>query len=345
MCTRIVITVCCIGVSLHGQDSKVVLPKDSLPKDLDLAPQKLGLDLSPNTPADNPMTRERVELGRRLFFDPILSKDNTVSCASCHQPDHGFASPDRKAIGIAGQEGTRNSPTVLNRVYGRHFFWDGRAASLEEQALMPIENPKEFNTTVKAVLQKIRQQDSYVREFEKAFSTADGISVEAQEFVTAKNLAKAIASFQRVLVIGDSPIDRFQAGEYKAITTKQRQGLWIFESRGGCWKCHSGGNYSDEKFHNTGVSFKQSERDAGRYDHTKDENDIGKFKTPTLRGVAQTAPFMHDGSVKTLKEVVEFYNLGGSPKDPRLDSKIKPLGLTENEIDALVAFLEALSTE
>ncbi len=153
----------------------------------------------------------------------------------------------------------------------------------------------------------------------------------------------ALAAFQRTLLAGNSPVDQFQAGDYEALTRDERQGLWIFESRGRCWKCHTGNNYSDETFHNTGVGFGIPKRDLGRFEVTKLATDKARFKTPTLRALVQTAPYMHDGSIRTLREVVEFYNVGGTAEDPNLDPEMKPLSLSDKEIDQLVAFLNALS--
>lgn len=323
--------------SQTGDQTVPQLPKDNLPDELLITTPPKGLSSLPAASKDNPLTRPRIALGRRLFFDPVLSKDGSVSCASCHQPDHGFASPDPKAIGIAGKVGKRNTPTVLNRGFGKHFFWDGRVATLEEQALEPISNPLELGNEVETVLQALRQDESYVAEFRTAFAGSDDTTV------SAANLARAIASFERALVTGNSPVDRFRASEYEALNRKARQGMWIFESRGGCWQCHSGPNLSDEEFHNTGVSFGSLDRDTGRFEFTGKDEDRFKFKTPSLRNVQFTAPYMHDGSVKTLRQVVEFYNKGGAPDDPRLDKKMKPLNLSEEEVEFLVEFLKAYS--
>ena len=324
-------------------DKKPKLPKDTLPEKLS-AKVPLHLTLRTNAPKNNPVTSEKIELGRKLFFDPILSKDNSVSCASCHQPKHGFASPDPLAIGVGGAVGTRNAPSLVNRAFGRSFFWDGRAKSLEEQSLKPIENKVEFDSSIEAVLKRLKSKPAYVKRFQKAFADKKSVTVKkSADWVTADHLAKALATFQRTLISKETPVDRFQAGQYDALTAVERQGLWIFESRGNCWKCHSGDNFSDEGFHNTGVGFDNKKRDLGRFSFTKKKQDKGKFKTPTLRSVEHTAPYMHDGSLKTLRDVVEFYNVGGNSNDPNLDSRMKPLGLSEKEIDVVVAFLKALS--
>jgi len=322
-------------------EKKPLLPKDTLPKNLVFESVPTGFQKELPVPHDNPITKQRIALGRRLFFDPILSKDGTTSCASCHHPDYAFATPDPKAIGIRGQVGKRNSPSLFNRAYGESFFWDGRAGTLEEQALQPISNELELDTTVDDVLEKIRKDQSYVVDFSKAFREKQD-KKEVSGDITGEHLAKALAAFQRTLLLGDSSIDRFRASQTEYISAAERQGLWLYESRAHCWKCHSGDNFTDEDFHNTGVSWKKQPWDRGRNDVTKKETDLGKFKTPTLRGVALTPPYMHDGSMKTLREVVEFYNKGAG-KNSHLDPKIEKLNLSEKDIDNLVAFLKALS--
>lgn len=312
-----------------------VLPKDTLPKELkfDSVPDGLGSEL--RAPKNNPLTKEKVALGRKLFFDPILSENNSVSCASCHQPELGFASNNELAIGIDGKVGTRNSPTLLNRAFGAKFFWDGRSESLEDQALKPIASDHELGSSIDAALKRINANKEYVADFKKTFG--------GEKPVSEDNLAKALASFQRVLLMGNSPVDQFQSADYSALTDSERQGLWIYESRGGCWKCHSGGNYSDEDFHNTGVSYGKKGRDIGLAETTGEDSDKFKFKTPTLRGVALTAPYFHDGSAKTLEEVVEFYSKGGSTDDKELDRKMSAVNLSEDDQKHLVLFLKALS--
>ncbi len=329
-----------IATASPGDDSPPPLPKDTLPRQIELDAVPLGLSRQPASPKDNQPTAERVALGRKLFFDPVLSADGTVSCATCHRPDHGFASPEPIAVGIKGRKGTRNAPSLLNRGLGTTFFWDGRAESLEAQAIKPIVNEVELGNTYENLLTTLRSDAKMVDSFASAFGEK-----APEKSVTKDNIGRALAAFQRTLLIGNSPIDAFQAGNHAAMTTQERQGFWLFESRGGCWKCHSGVNYSDEQFHNTGVSFGMEKRDVGRFEVTKKDADRFAFKTPTLRGVAHTAPYMHDGSLKSLKDVVEFYNKGGSPKDDRLDRKMEPLGLSPKEADLLVAFLKALSRD
>ena len=317
------------------------VPEDELPRDLSIDAVPIGFSSFPASPATNPTTVEKVRLGRRLFFDPILSRDGTVACATCHRPDQGFASPEPIAVGINGRVGKRNTPSIFNRGYGHQFLWDGSAGTLEDQALTPISNPNEFGSDIETVLKSLRGDEAYRAEFALAFGEAD----TAQEVISADRLAKAIASFERTLVYGNTQVDRFRASEYGALSREARQGMWIFESAGRCWKCHGGETFSDELFHNTGVDFNNPNRDEGRYEVTENQEDRFKFKTPSLRGVSLTAPYMHDGSVKTLKEVVEFYNRGGAPDDANLDEDIQPLNLSEKEVGFLVEFLKALSQE
>jgi cytochrome c peroxidase len=309
-----------------------VTPRDTLPANLSLEAVPRGLDAKRPVPADNPLTAAKVRLGRRLFFDPILSGDGTVSCASCHQPAHGFAGPTPYAVGIGGQRTSRNAPTLLNRAYGKAFFWDGREPTLEGQALRPIENPLEMGASLPEAVRRLRAHREYPALFREVFP--DG--------VTAPNVGRALASFERVLLTGDSRVDRFRAGDVRTLGERERHGLWLYESRGRCWRCHSGRNLTDEAFHNTGVGWGKEPADPGRYAVTHQESDRGRFKTPTLRGLTATAPYMHDGSLATLEDVVEFYNRGGV-RNPHLDEAIVALGLSKEEVGDLVAFLKALS--
>ena len=321
------------GGLASADDAKIVfLPKDTLPAELQVKDIPAGLDANRPVPDDNPLTEAKVQLGRKLFFDSILSADGTVSCASCHDPAHGFAGKSRVGTGIGGKKTTRNVPSLFNRAYGTAFFWDGRESSLEAQALRPIDNPEEMGGTVAGAVRRLQVHANYPGRFKTAFG----------EEITPSNLAKAIASFERVLLLGNSRVDRFRAGEVRALNDGERHGLWLFESRGRCWRCHSGPNFSDEKLHNTGVSWNKDPIDLGRYTITKHDADRGRFKTPTLRGLAATAPYMHDGSLATLEEVVEFYNRGGG-KNPNLDEAVTPLELSKSDVRDLVAFLRALS--
>ncbi len=321
-------------VVASAKPDPVPLPKDDLPAFMAIGAIPVGLEPKRPVALDNPLTEAKVQLGRKLFFDPILSADGTVSCASCHQPQRGFAGPERVALGIKGKRSQRNAPTLLNRAYGTSFFWDGRVASLEEQALHPIESPQEMGGTTAEAVKRLQAHQDYPALFQAVFP--DG--------VTAANIARALASFERVLLTGNSRVDRFRTGDVQALSENERHGLWLYESRAQCWRCHSGSNLSDEGFHNTGVSWGKEPLDLGRYGVTKQDGDRGRFKTPTLRGLTKTAPYMHDGSLSTLEEVVVFYNQGGG-KNPHLDAVLAPLGLSKEEVKSLVAFLRALSDD
>jgi cytochrome c peroxidase len=283
-------------------------------------------------PSDNPQTAAKVELGRALYFDPRLSGDNTISCASCHVPELGWANHDRTDTGIRGRVGKRNSGTVLDAAYMKHQFWDGRAASLEEQALGPIHNPVEMGETLDNVVRKLQAIPEYRAQFRAVFGTD----------VTTDGIAKAIASFERTIVSGPTPLDRHLGGDGAALGPAARRGLALFEGKANCIDCHNGPTLSDQSFHNIGVGMDAREPDLGREEITKQRRDRGKFKTPGLRNVARTSPYFHDGSAATLRDVVRFYD-GGGIRNPDLDPSIKPLALTPGERDDLVAFLAALS--
>jgi cytochrome c peroxidase len=303
---------------------------EPLAPDADLQSVPRGLVSRPPAPGEYALTPEKVALGRRLFSDPILSGDRTVACATCHVPDRGFSGPDALAVGVRGQKNRRNAPTLLNIAYSPAFFWDGRAATLEEQALQPIADPREMASNPDEAVARLRADPSYVAQFQKAFGDA----------VTTQNLARALASFERTLLSGDSAVDRFRHGQVADLTDDAKQGLWLFEGRGGCWKCHSGNTLSDGRFHNTGVGWGAG--DLGRFEVTWRDSDRGAFKTPTLRDVARTAPYMHDGSVATLEEVVRYYGKGGN-RNSYLDKDLKPVDFSDADIRHLVAFLNALT--
>lgn len=269
----------------------------------------LGLDLYLPVPEENPLTIEKVELGRRLFNDRRLSRDGSIACASCHEPERAFSDGRTIAIGVFGRTGRRNAPAIINRGYGRAFFWDARVQTLEEQVLKPIEDRNEMNLPIEDATARV------------GLSPAD--------------LSRALASYVRAILSGDSPFDRFVNGDRNAFTLEQQAGLQIFRGKGNCTACHVGPNFSDERLHNTGVAWRDGVlSDPGGGD--------GAFKTPTLREIARTAPYMHDGSISALDDVVAYYDRGANA-NPYLDSQIRPLGLTEAEKKALVAFLGTLS--
>ncbi len=273
-----------------------------------------------------------VELGRSLYFDPRLSADDTVSCSSCHSPDHSFTDNKTVSTGIRGQSGVRNSPTVINRLYGKSQFWDGRASSLEEQAKGPIINPVEMGMKDHATLvAKLKGTEGYNEWFKKVFGRELNID----------DLAKSIAAFERTIVSDDSKYDRYLSGDLQAFNASERRGLDVFKGKGRCIICHGGNNFTDELFHNLGVGMNEPNPDLGRYSQTRAEQDKGAFKTPTLRDIDSTGPYMHDGSEKTLEDVVEFYDEGGVP-NPNLDRSMKRLGLNQGEKQDLVAFMKSL---
>jgi cytochrome c peroxidase len=286
-------------------------------------------------PKDNPYTPNKAELGRILYFDKRLSADDSVSCASCHVPQHAFAEPSQVSTGIRGQRGDRNSPTILNRAYSLAQFWDGRAPTLEEQVKGPIANPIEMGNTHRSCVSRLQSIPGYRPLFARAFGTDD---------INIDHVAKAIATFERTLLSGNSPYDRYKAGDRKALNAPQVRGMKIFFDRAKCDKCHEGLNFTSNSYHNIGVGADRPNPDPGRFAVTKDPRDWGAFKTPTLREIAATAPYMHDGSLKTLDEVVEFYDKGGV-WNKNLDPDIKPLKLTREQKSDLVEFLRALSGE
>jgi cytochrome c peroxidase len=303
----------------------------------------LGLPPVP-VPADNPPTAETIALGRKLFYDLRLSTDDTLSCASCHNPQLDFTDGRRVAEGVHKQQGTRNTPTILDAAYNLAQFWDGRAHSLEEQSGGPIANPIEMAQTHEACVAKLNRDADYRRQFTAAFGAGP---------VTIRKAEMAVASFERTLISGDSPFDRYQfGGDKTAMSASAIRGLAIFtdKQRGNCSTCHTIEKdyalFTDGKYHNLGAGMNAEGEltDLGRYNQTKADADRGAFRTPTLRNVAKTAPYMHDGSKKTLREVVDFYKGGGS-SNPQLDKEIKELKLSGQDRADLVAFLEALTCE
>jgi cytochrome c peroxidase len=332
--------------------------KVKLPLGLSLGESQIkGLD-------KNPLTLAKIELGRQLYFDTRLSADNTQSCASCHHPQEGYSRHTATGVGINGQKGGRNSPVSYNRILSDAQFWDGRAASLEDQAVGPIQNPIEMGNTHEAAVASLKKIDGYVMQFKKIFPDSG---------VTIDNVGKALAAFERTLVSGPAPYDYNES--YKRFATLEPEDLTdlktdspelyaeyedlkrkvaaepmsesalrgqdlFFSKRVGCSACHVGANLADEQYHNLGVGMSAKEPDLGRYTETKVEKDKGAFKTPTIRNVALSAPYMHDGSQATLEEVVEHYNKGGD-KNPWLSDKIVPLKLTPQEKIDLVEFMRA----
>ncbi len=282
-------------------------------------------------PEDNPPSAEKIALGKQLYWDRRLSSDRTVACVDCHHPKKGWSNADQFATGVGLKKGGRNSPTVLNSVFNRFQFWDGRAGSLEDQALGPIQNPIEMAMTDKDVVDRLNAIPGYRKQFQQVFGTD----------VNFRNIGKAIAAYERTIVAGDAPYDRFKEGDKTALSEEAQRGMKLFFGKAVCSSCHSGANFTDNAFHNIGIGMDQKEPDPGRAAISKLEGDTGSFKTPGLRDIARSAPYMHDGSMKTLKEVVEHYNKGGID-NPYLDEEIFPLELTDQEV-AEAAFMAIYS--
>ncbi len=291
-----------------------------------------GLLGSVPIPANNPQTDEKVRLGQQLYFDTRLSADNSVSCATCHSSETAWANHHPTDTGIRGQVGGRNSGTILDSAYLRYQFWDGRAGSLEEQALGPIANPIEMGETLENVVRKLNGITGYRQQFELVFGTG----------VTTDGIAKAIAAFERTVISGPSPYDTYLMGDRNAMPPAAVRGMNLFNGKAHCSSCHSGPVFSDQSFHNLGVGMAKPNPDVGRVKITGNPADWGRFKTPGLRNIALTAPYLHDGSEQTLAEVVNFYNRGGVP-NRNLDPLMLPLNLTDREKADLVTFLEALT--
>ncbi len=343
-------------------------PKNHVPLNVDLP---IGLDAGKDAvfiPQDNPLTRAKIELGRQLYFDTRLSSDNTVSCASCHHPDHGYGFDSQFGIGVRGQKGGRNSPVSFNRILSKAQFWDGRADSLEAQAVGPIANPIEMGNTHAAVVSFLAANAGYRMQFEKIFNRAPHID----------DVGRALASFERTLVTGPSAYDLHEpvrkiaeafpdevadlkafekedpklfaeytkakaASDARPMSESAKRGRALFFStKSNCTACHVGPNFTDELYHNLGVGMDKPMPDLGRFDQTKLEKDRGAFKTPTVRNIALSGPYMHDGSQATLEEVVEWYAKGGHP-NPNLSEKMKKLELTAQDKTDLVEFMKALN--
>ncbi len=286
-------------------------------------------------PATNLQYAAKIELGKQLYFDGRLSKNGAISCAFCHNPGTGWADPRQTSIGIGGGVGGRQAPTVLNTVFNPLQFWDGRARSLEEQAIGPIHNPIEMGETHEAVVAKLNKIKGYQQQFRAVFGTD----------VNLQGLAEAIAAFERTVISTNAPFDRYVLGDAKAMDEAAVRGMALFKGKARCVLCHSGPNFTDNQFHNLGVpQVGPLKEDLGRYGVTRAEKDKGAFKTPSLRSITDTAPYMHDGAFKTLEEVVEFLNNGGGA-NANLSPLVKPLGLTGEERSDLVAFLKALTGE
>lgn len=299
----------------------------------------LGLPSIP-WPKDNPYLSEKAHLGKLLYFDTRLSSDNTISCATCHQIHDAFTDHLPVSFGIDNRKGTRNAPTVINACYQKHFFWDGRASSLEEQATGPLVNPKEMTSAEDVHLaqkdcqNRIRAIEGYRVLFKQVFGNDE---------CTIENIAEAIATFERTILSGNSAYDKYKAGDKTAMTDEQIYGMQVF-NKVGCINCHNGPLFSDGRFLNIGVGIDQENPDLGRFLITHEEKDWGAFKVPTLREVEHTYPYMHNGQFKTLEDVIDYYDRGGNP-NRNLHPLMRPLHLSDKDKKALINFLKALNGE
>lgn len=320
-------------------------------------------------PKDNPLTKAKVELGRELFFDARLSADGKISCASCHDPKLAFTDGKPVSEGINGRRGPRNSPTILNAMFNSGQFWDGRAASLEAQAVLPLIDPDEMgNRTLDEVVARIKEVPEYRQKFQEVFNGP----------VTTETLGKAIAAYERTLVSGNSPFDRFTAGERTALSEAAQRGFFLFRGKGRCTICHTFSQsfpfFSDQNFRNTGASVnhpaflnlsrkaleivrnpdaarlvealkkQDGAKELGRFLVTGNSQDIGAFRTPSLRDVELTAPYFHDGSAATLMDVLRFYVKGGND-NPGRDWQLEPVDLSESDMADLIEFLKSLTSD
>jgi len=310
-------------------------------------------------PSTNLNYTAKVELGKQLYFDGRLSKNNQVPCAACHLPSTGFADTRQVSIGVGGAKGDRQAPTVLNTAFNPLQFWDGRVGSLEEQVLGPIQDSDEMAETIENVVKKLGKIKGYQQQFRSVFGTT----------VNMQGIAEAIAAYERTVVSTNSAFDKYVLGDTKAMDESAVRGMALFKGKARCILCHNGPNFTDNQFHNLGVpQVGPRKEDLGRYDVTRMEQDKGAFKTPTLRSITETAPYMHDGVFKTLEEVVDFLDQGGGQnpnavnphaghafmadyydqkggQNLNLSPFLKPLELTQQEKSDLIGFLKALTGE
>jgi cytochrome c peroxidase len=357
-----------------GADAQTLVGSGAEPFAQPKSPQQVGVPADATRaaiPTDNPQTSEKIALGQKLFFDPRLSADGSVACSTCHDPRQAFTDGRPVSIGIKGRAGQRNAPTILNALYNKTQFWDGRVTTLEEQAAQPIVNPSEMGQpNLDAAVAGIASIAEYDSAFRSVFSRPPN----------GADLVRAIASYERTQLSFDTPFDHFAAGDENAIDASARRGWELFNTRGRCNKCHAlteekrdPTNFTDNDFHNIGIGIVrhnvtnlarqakelinsqdtaaidraaiQSDMSAlGRFLITRKEPDIASFKTPNLRNILITAPYFHDGSQATLWDVMDHYNKGDGLQNPYLDQDIQPLALTEDEIDDLVAFMASLTS-
>lgn len=309
--------------------------------------EDIGILGKPEFPENNPYTEEKAELGKVLFFDPRLSKSGQISCANCHDPELNWGDARRVSYGEGRLQGSRNAPSLMNIAYSKVFFWDGRAETLEDQASFPIKDTKEMNFHIDLATKRLNKIKGYKPYFKKAFG---------KEKLSQDEILKAIATFERTLISPKSKFDKFVAGDSTQLTNRQVEGLHLFRTKARCINCHNTANFSDNKFHNIGLTYYGREyEDLGRYNITKKAENIGEFKTQSLRGAAQNAPYMHNGLFPNIRGVLNMYN-AGMPQPKRKESQlndtlfpttsklIKKLNLNKSEMDALEDFIASLST-
>ncbi|WDF59519.1 cytochrome c peroxidase [Flavobacterium sp. KACC 22758] len=309
--------------------------------------EDIGILGKPEFPENNPYTEEKAELGKVLFFDPRLSKSGQISCANCHDPELNWGDARRVSYGEGRQQGNRNAPSLMNIAYSKVFFWDGRAETLEDQASFPIKDAKEMNFHIDLATKRLNKIKGYKPYFKKAFG---------KEKLTQEEILKAIATFERTLITSKSKFDRFIEGDSTQLTNKQVEGLHLFRTKARCINCHNTANFADNKFHNVGLTYYGREyQDLGRYNVTGKAENVGEFKTQSLRGVAQNAPYMHNGLFPNLRGVLNIYN-AGMPQPKRKENQlndtlfpttsklIQKLNLSKSELDALEDFIMSLSS-
>jgi len=311
------------------QDPRVIVIDEVAVRDIDVLPNAVSAH-----PVDE-RQEAKIKLGKQLFFDGRLSRNNQVSCAYCHIPGSGFADPHPTSSGVDDLLGGRHAPTILNAAFNPAQFWDGRSSSLEEQALGPIQNPIEMAETADHLSAKLQKVAGYQQQFKEIFGAE----------VSLQRIAEAIAAFERTLISANSPFDKYMTGNAAAMGDAAIRGMSLFKGKARCILCHNGPNFTDNRYHNLGVpQLGPQMEDWGRYYVTGEKRDKGAFKTTTLRSVLETSPYMHNGAFLSLDYVVDFFDRGGGP-NPYLSPLMKPLGLTQDEKSSLVAFLEALTGE
>jgi len=316
-----------VAVSLPALDRLVAEQPQPLPKALPEVPH----------PADNQPTPPKIALGKKLFSDPRLSRTEKVSCSTCHDPAKGFRNGEPVPAGVDGKKGSRRVPSLFNVAYNRFQFWDGRAGTLEEQALVPLQGATEMDMRLDALVLKLNRMVEYRRQFQEVFGGA----------VTSQRLAQALAAYERTIISRDTPFDRYVKGEKESLSPASLRGMHLFYGQARCALCHKGPNFTDDDFHNIGI-VDDGHMDAGRKAVTGKQADQGKFKTPTLREVGRTGPYMHNGRFKTLVEVVQHYNFGGVTDEVNdyRDEQLRVLYLSEEQANDLAAFLtQGLTTQ